>query len=95
VYADRSALAPLGEDSYYVDAITGFAVVDEGGVRIGEAVGVIGNPAHDLLRIAGADGGAEFLLPMIDAFVLSVDMAGREIRVRPPDGLAEASGRAG
>jgi 16S rRNA processing protein RimM len=87
VYADRNALAPLGEDSYYVDAIIGFAVVDERGGRMGELVGVIDNPAHDILRIASVGGDRELLLPMVDEFVLSVDVAARQIRVRPPDGL--------
>jgi 16S rRNA processing protein RimM len=87
VYAERQALRPLDEDSYYVEAIVGCAVVRESGERIGEVTGVLDNPAHDILRIAREDG-EELLLPMIDRFVLSIDTEAKVVTVRPPDGLA-------
>jgi 16S rRNA processing protein RimM len=87
VYADRAALAPLDDDGYYVDEITGFAVSAEGGALIGRVSGVLDNPAHDILRIAPEGGGQEILLPMVDAFVLLVDTDGENITVRLPDGL--------
>jgi 16S rRNA processing protein RimM len=89
VYVDMKALAPLGEGSYYVEAITGFAVTGENGEAIGDVAGVMDNPAHDILRVAKGGDGAEMLLPMVDAFILSVDMERREVRVRLPDGLAD------
>jgi 16S rRNA processing protein RimM len=87
VYADKDALRPLDADSYYVEALTGCAVVDEDGVRIGEVVGVLDNPAHDILRIVSPDG-AELLLPMIDRFILSVNTEEKLVTVNPADGLA-------
>jgi 16S rRNA processing protein RimM len=93
VYAEKDALAPLGDGGYYVEELTGFAVVDESGAGIGEVSGILDNPAHDILRISPARGGGELLLPMVDVFVLSVDTAGRVITVRLPDGMAGGSGR--
>jgi 16S rRNA processing protein RimM len=92
VYAEIDALAPLGEGGYYVDEITGFAVVDENGTRIGEVGGILDNPAHDILRISPDQGGGELLLPMVDVFVLAVDTGGRKITVRLPDGIDGGSG---
>ncbi|MDR1292878.1 MAG: ribosome maturation factor RimM [Clostridiales Family XIII bacterium] len=93
VYAETDALAPLGDGGYYVDELTGFAVADESGERIGVVSGVLDNPAHDILRISPGRGGGELLLPMVDVFVLAVDTARREIRVRLPDGLDGGAGR--
>jgi 16S rRNA processing protein RimM len=93
VYAEKGALAPLGDGGYYVDEITGFAVTDEGGARIGEVVGILDNPAHDILRISPDHGGGELLLPMVDVFVLAVDTAGGKVTVRLPDGIEGGHGR--
>jgi 16S rRNA processing protein RimM len=92
VYADKDALRPLEEDSYYVEALTGCAVMDEDGGEIGRATGVLDNPAHDILRVALPDG-AELLLPMIDRFVLAVDTDAGVVTVKPPDGLMDMYGK--
>ncbi|MDR1496377.1 MAG: ribosome maturation factor RimM [Clostridiales Family XIII bacterium] len=93
VYVDRSALRPLDEGGYYIEALVGCAVVDEDGERLGEAAGVIDNPANDILRIRPVSG-EEFLLPMVDRFVLAVDTDAMVMTVRLPDGLvADAPGR--
>jgi 16S rRNA processing protein RimM len=89
VYVERDALAPLGDDGYYVDEITGFTVADETGSRIGKVSGILDNPAHDILRICPARGGDELLLPMVDVFVIAIDQGRREITVRLPDGLMD------
>jgi 16S rRNA processing protein RimM len=65
VYVDRNALAPLEEDSYFVEDIVGFSVVDEAGKTLGRISGVLDNPAHDILRIA----------PMTPEEVLAEDSA--------------------
>jgi 16S rRNA processing protein RimM len=97
VYADRDALAPLDEGSFYVEDIIGYEVREEGAGAVaaedaglvGAVAGVIDNPAHDILRIAPKGGGKELLLPMVDEFVLAVDGATRTVTVRLPDGLAD------
>jgi 16S rRNA processing protein RimM len=95
VYVDRDALPPLGEGSYYVEAITGFTVAGEDGGRIGEVAGVMASPAHDILRVAPADGCGELLLPMVDAFILSVDTDAEVITAKLPDGLADVYVKSG
>jgi 16S rRNA processing protein RimM len=93
VYVRKDALAPLDEDSYYVEDLAGLAVVDEGGGLIGEVAGTIDNPAHDILRIVPDGGDEEILLPMVDEFVLSASIGEGRIVVRLPDGIAETATR--
>jgi 16S rRNA processing protein RimM len=77
-------LPPPEEGEYYVADLIGCDVVDAGGVRVGELVGVKEGPAHDWLVIRREDG--ESLLPMVSEFVREVDVEGRRIVVAPPEG---------
>jgi 16S rRNA processing protein RimM len=81
VHVARAALPPLAPGEYYVEDVPGCAVEDEAGVPLGVAVGTFWNGAHDVVTVAGPDG-REHLIPLVPAFVLSVDLAGRKIIVR-------------
>jgi 16S rRNA processing protein RimM len=76
-------LAPLPPGSYYHHQLKGVAVEDESGKRVGDV--------HDLLETGAAmvlvirDGERETLLPLAEAFVLSVDVAARRAVVRLPE----------
>jgi 16S rRNA processing protein RimM len=92
VWVSRDSLAPLDEDSYYVEDLTGFDVTDADGKHIGKVSGVLDNPAHDILRIIDAEE-TEILLPMVDEFVRNVNMFRGEIEVTLPEGLADLGGK--
>lgn len=77
----RTALPPLGPGEYYVEDVPGCAVEDESGAALGIASGAFWNGAHDVMTVAGPDG-REYLIPLVPAFVLTVDAAGRKITVR-------------
>ncbi|MDR0357620.1 MAG: ribosome maturation factor RimM [Clostridiales Family XIII bacterium] len=78
-------LVPPEEGRYYVADLIGLRVEDERGEYLGDAAEIIDNPAHDILRVTSADG--DWMLPMVDVFVLSVDTEAGRIEVRVPDGL--------
>ena len=82
----RSELPPLPEDEFYWADLVGCAVVDEGGAPLGEVVAVTPGPAHDWLVVRRAGGGEERFLPGVEAFVRSVDVAGRRVVAAPPEG---------
>jgi 16S rRNA processing protein RimM len=65
-------------DELWVHRMVGAAVVTVGGDAVGRCVGVIANPAADLIEL---DGGA--LVPVV--FV--VDHDATQITIDPPDGL--------
>ncbi|QRQ86663.1 ribosome maturation factor RimM [Cupriavidus oxalaticus] len=75
--------APEDDEFYWVDLI-GCSVSNEQGELLGEVSGLIDNGAHQILQIAYAlpDGKAgERLIPFVDAFLRTVDTAGKRIVV--------------
>ena len=81
VRVPRTTLPPLAPGEYYVEDVPGCAVEDEAGASLGTAVGTFWNGAHDVMTVAGPEG-REHLIPLVPDFVLSVDVAGRKIKVR-------------
>lgn len=75
--------APEEDEFYWVDLI-GCTVSNEQGELLGEVSGLIDNGAHQILQVACVlpDGKAgERLIPFVDAFLRSVDTAGKRIVV--------------
>jgi 16S rRNA processing protein RimM len=81
----RDELPPLPEDEYYFAELVGCAALDESGNPLGEVVAVMPGPAHDWLVIRG-EGDGERYLPVVAAFIRSVDTAGRRVVASPPAG---------
>jgi len=76
----REQLPATGENEYYWADLIGLAVLNEAGDDLGIVAGLIETGANDVLRVVGKDG-QERLLPFVDAVVLAVDTAARQIRV--------------
>ncbi|WP_373379542.1 ribosome maturation factor RimM [Cupriavidus nantongensis] len=75
--------APEEDEFYWVDLI-GCSVSNEQGELLGEVSGLIDNGAHQILQVAFVqpDGKAgERLIPFVDAFLRTVDIAGKRIVV--------------
>ena len=85
LYIEKAELE-LGEDTYFTDELTGCAVVDEEGNKLGTLAEVIANPAHDLYRVEREDGSS-FLMPAVKAFITALEPENRLIRVSLPEGL--------
>ncbi|MEC3766793.1 ribosome maturation factor RimM [Cupriavidus sp. SS-3] len=74
---------PEEDEFYWVDLI-GCSVSNEQGELLGEVSGLIDNGAHQILQVAFVqpDGKAgERLIPFVDAFLRTVDTAGKRIVV--------------
>jgi len=69
--------------------LIGCAVVTEGGDPIGEVTAVQGDGAATRLVVRSRRN--EVLIPFADE-ICTVDVAGRRIVVRPPEGLLELNG---
>jgi 16S rRNA processing protein RimM len=78
----RGELPALAEDAYYAFQLVGLEVVQQDGPLLGRVAEVRSYPANDVLEL---DDGR--LLPLVDACVLEVDVAGGRILVAP--GFAE------
>jgi 16S rRNA processing protein RimM len=70
----RSALAPTGNDEYYVLELIGLAVVEEGGRELGRVTAVEPYEANDVIEL---DTG--LLLPMIEDCIREVDLGSGRI----------------
>jgi 16S rRNA processing protein RimM len=73
----RTSLPSLGdEDEFYVFELVGLSVEEEGGRQLGQVREVLEYPGNDVLEL---DSGAS--LPLVEACVRKVDLAGRRIVV--------------
>lgn len=72
----RTSLPELDEDAYYVFQLVGLVVEEEGGRVLGRVRDVVDYPANDVLEL---DSG--LFLPLVEACVRKVDLAGGRITV--------------
>jgi 16S rRNA processing protein RimM len=73
------------EWSFYPHQLVGFAVTDEAGEQLGTMTRVDESPGADLWVVSAR--GREVLVPAVRDIVVAVDLDGRRIVLRPPDGL--------
>ncbi len=83
---EREALPPPA-GTFYPWQLDGAAVVTEDGREVGRMTGIERGAAQDLWVVR--DGAREHLIPAVAEIVLDVDVAGRRVVIRPPDGLLE------
>jgi 16S rRNA processing protein RimM len=76
-------LDPLGDGEYYHHQLLGLAVVDEAGRSRGRVTGLIEAGSAPGLEIQ--DGTEEILVPLVDSFLLGVDLGAGRIVLRIPE----------
>jgi 16S rRNA processing protein RimM len=88
VHVRRADFPALERDEYYWVDLIGLAVVNEAGDALGSVADLIDNGAHSILRVEyaqtgkdGKPGTAERLIPFVDAYVKTVDLAAGRIVV--------------
>jgi 16S rRNA processing protein RimM len=88
IFISRQSFPTAKDGEYYWIDLIGLAVVNRAGEALGEVIDLLDTGAHCVLRVqrpdapAGAKGDeAERLIPFVDAYVDSVDLAGRRITV--------------
>jgi len=77
----REQRRPLGSDEWFIDDLIGLQVESVNGESIGTVSDVEEQPAHHILVVTTPSG--EQLIPMVSAFVDSVDIAGGKVLVTP------------
>lgn len=86
VEVDRDDLG-LAEDDVLLSELVGCAVRRTDGSPWGTIAAVHAAPHQDLLVIH--DGDIERLLPLVDEFVVEIDVDAKVVTVDPPEGLPE------
>ena len=83
----EDSLLPLDAGAYYVHDLVGCAVETISGEPVGEVRRVEGGAGASVLSVEGRRG--EVLVPLATDICVEVDIAGRRIRINPPEGLLE------
>lgn len=82
---DRSQLPELEDDEYYWHQLKGLSVIDCQHGLLGHLEQMFTTSAHDTYVVNGVRG--EIMIPVVEQFVLGIDLQQRVINVDLPDGL--------
>jgi 16S rRNA processing protein RimM len=83
----ESQALPAPAGYFYPWQLVGCRVLTEDGQDVGSVLRIEGSAAQDLWVIG--DAGREHLVPAVADIVREVDLGGRRIVIRPPEGLLE------
>lgn len=89
----RAEARPLPPDHFYAADLVGCRVETAEGRPVGVLEDVWPGAGHDLWVVR--DGPRERLIPAVGAIVQAVDLLGRRVVVRPPEGLLELEAEPG
>lgn len=87
VFIDESLLVSEPGEAVYLKQLKGFMVVDKG-QEIGRVTGFASNGPQDLLCVERS-GRAEALIPLVDAYILSIDFDNDRLEMDLPPGLLD------
>jgi 16S rRNA processing protein RimM len=87
VFAKREYLEPLSEGEYYRFEIEGLEVFDEEGQPYGVIEEIIPTGSNDIYVVRNGD--QEWMLPMIDTVVKSIDLEQKKLIFHRIEGLIE------
>ena len=87
VCAKRGDFPPLDAGEFYACDVVGARVVAPGDVVLGTVRELRSYPSVDALIVAAADGGRDWEIPLVEAFVGAVDAAGGVVTLVTTDGL--------
>ena len=87
VLADRECLKPLPEGEYYRFEIEGLEVFDDEGRHYGVIDEIIPTGSNDVYVVKNGD--REWMLPMIDSVVKSIDLEKKKLIFHRIEGLFE------
>lgn len=87
VLIDPADLPPLKEDEYYWQDILGMRVVNEQGEDVGTIKEIVTTGSNDVYVVQ--KGAREFLIPATQDVIMSIDIEGRTMIIRPLEGLLQ------
>lgn len=83
---EASEMPPLPQGKFYVFDIVGLEVVTDQGGPVGRVKEVLRLPPHDVYVVEDPQG-RETMVPAVEAIVTRIDLATRQMVIRPPEGL--------
>jgi 16S rRNA processing protein RimM len=83
VFVERAALPPAAEGEYYFADLVGLQAVTEDGKLLGTVQGLWETGPVPVVVIGEGEG--ELMVPFAEHFVVSVDLAAKQMVIRPPE----------
>ncbi len=74
-------------DGYYFYELVGFKVYDQNNDYLGDVIEVMEGTTHNNLRVKKIGNNRDFLVPMIEQFVLNIDEQENKIMIKVIEGL--------
>ena len=87
VFVLLSDMPELEDDQFYWHEMVGINVVTDNGQKLGQVTSLLDTGANDVLVVSGT--GHEYLLPVIDEIIVSVDKEEGVLVVSPFPGLLD------
>jgi 16S rRNA processing protein RimM len=79
LFVQEKDLASLEKDEYYEYQLIGLDVLNEGREKIGKVTEILHTGAHPIIVVSGK---SELLVPMVDDFIINIDIQGSTMTVR-------------
>ena len=79
IFTLRDDMPELSDEEFYIDDLIDCEVVDENNKNLGKVTEIINPGAHDVLLIK--QGDSETLVPLVDEWVVEIDLDGCRIQV--------------
>ncbi len=83
IYALRDDMPELSDEEFYIDDLIDCEVVDEKNNNLGKVIEILSPGAHDVLLIQ--QGDSETLVPLVDEWVVDIDLESRRIQINSPE----------
>lgn len=88
VYADVEDLPPLSDDEFFLHDIVGLQVVTDADEPVGTVREVLDLPGQNL-AVVQREGAADALVPLVPAFIATLDFDAQTLVIRPIEGLLD------
>lgn len=88
VFITEAELRELPEGTYYIKDMIGMTVTEQGAGRLGVLIDVMKNTAQDLYEVE-LENKKRIYIPVVDEFVLDINMESKTILVKLPEGLLD------
>ncbi len=79
IFTLQENMPVLGDGEFYIDDLIDCEVFDENNKSLGKVIEILSPAAHDVLLIQ--QGDSETLIPLVDEWVVEIDIDGRRIHV--------------
>ena len=87
IFLSRKNFPPINDEEYYLADILGFKVYNEKNIALGIVEDILSLSGNDIIVVR--EDGKEFLIPLVDEFLMLFDFEDKKIIVNVIEGLLD------